>query len=663
MEDKSGPLRAGAEAQFAQRGALMADRALTADEVLHELQVHRIELEMQNENLRQLQIEMEESRDRYVDLYEFAPAGYLTISREGLIFDVNLAGAAMLGVERKKLIQQHFVQFVATEKQDCWHLFLLSVLHDSEQQGCELILKRGDGSVFHARLDCRHMGNCRVPSLRILLSDITECKLRDEQESMALRQCYNALFENISDGYACCRMLFEHDIPLDFIYLEVNSKFEQLTGLKDVVGKRISEVIPGLRESKPELFEIYGRVALTGQPEKFETYIDALGSWFSISVHSPCKEHFITLFDNITERKRIEQEWIVANNQLTHEVAKRTSDLSALAAHIQTVAETERAKLARELHDELGSTLVGISMEVGRLRGKVTAADLLQDLSVIKDLVSNASHITRGVINQLYPTVLDTCGFAFAVEWLVKEFSKHSGIEVELRLPEAKIDMEQTFALAAYRITQECLTNIAKHAGASRVHIDVKYSDDFLDLSIHDNGKGLSGGANTGGNGIFGMIERARHLGGSMEIGNDEGTGTIARLCLPLAVAKQQIKKRVLVVDDHAIVRDALRQLLESQTDDFSVEGEAADGKAAIQMALEGCWDIVLLDINLPKRNGMKVLEDIMAVKPALPIIMLSSHAQEEYADNALSKGAAGYIEKGETSKLIEAMRRATLHI
>jgi DNA-binding NarL/FixJ family response regulator len=117
----------------------------------------------------------------------------------------------------------------------------------------------------------------------------------------------------------------------------------------------------------------------------------------------------------------------------------------------------------------------------------------------------------------------------------------------------------------------------------------------------------------------------------------------------------------VLVVDDHAIVRDALRQLLHTQTDDFAVEGEAEDGKAAVQMAIEGEWDVMLLDISMPKKNGIKVLEEIMAVKSDLPVIMLSSHAQEEYGEIALAKGAACYVEKGETDKLIEAMRRATL--
>ena len=125
----------------------------------------------------------------------------------------------------------------------------------------------------------------------------------------ALRQSeehYRSLFDNMMNGYAYCRMHFEDNRPVDFTYLRVNRAFEALTGLTDVEGKKVSEVIPGLRESDPQLFEIYGRVALTGVPERFETYVEALRMWFSISVYRPQKEHFVAIFDVITERKRAE---------------------------------------------------------------------------------------------------------------------------------------------------------------------------------------------------------------------------------------------------------------------------------------------------------------------------------------------------------------------
>ena len=135
--------------------------------------------------------------------------------------------------------------------------------------------------------------------------DITERK-QAGQKLEASEKYFRSLFENMLEGYAYCRMIFEQGAPRDFVYVDVNQAFEALTGLKDVVGKNVSVVIPGIRESNPELFEIYGRVALTGQPEHFETYVDALKIWFSISVYCPEKEYFVAVFDNITERKRAE---------------------------------------------------------------------------------------------------------------------------------------------------------------------------------------------------------------------------------------------------------------------------------------------------------------------------------------------------------------------
>jgi PAS domain S-box-containing protein len=117
---------------------------------------------------------------------------------------------------------------------------------------------------------------------------------------------YRSLFDNMMNGCAYCRMIYDGKTPRDFVYLSVNEAFQRQTGLKDVVGRRVTEVIPGIRESDAELLEIYGRVALTGKPEQVEMYIEALKQWFWIAVYSPAREYFVAVFDVITERKRNE---------------------------------------------------------------------------------------------------------------------------------------------------------------------------------------------------------------------------------------------------------------------------------------------------------------------------------------------------------------------
>src|SRR6266852_1050093 len=145
--------RAEAEAQLA-RAPQTGAPTRPAEELLHELQVHQIELEMQNEELRRAQLALEESRDRYVDLYEFAPVGYLTLTAEARISEVNLTGATLLGEERKTMRRCRFARFVTPKDSDRYHRLFVSVMQHDGRQACELALQRADGSDFHAQLDC-----------------------------------------------------------------------------------------------------------------------------------------------------------------------------------------------------------------------------------------------------------------------------------------------------------------------------------------------------------------------------------------------------------------------------------------------------------------------------------------------------------------------------
>lgn len=122
------------------------------------------------------------------------------------------------------------------------------------------------------------------------------------------RKLYRTLFERMLEGVAYCRMLFDDaGQPTDWIYLDVNAAYETQTGLSGVIGKRVSEVIPGLRDTNPELFEAYGRVTASGISEKLETYVPAIGRWLAISIFRPGPEHFATIFENITEHMRVDE--------------------------------------------------------------------------------------------------------------------------------------------------------------------------------------------------------------------------------------------------------------------------------------------------------------------------------------------------------------------
>ncbi|MFZ1546286.1 MAG: EAL domain-containing protein [Candidatus Nitrotoga sp.] len=225
QSNRPSQLRAQAEAQLtAAPEKAWAPRP--AEELLHELHVHQIELEMQNESLRQAQSELEESRDRYVDLYDFAPIGYMTITSETLITEVNLTGAALLGIERKELLLHHFEHFIAEDYSDSWYLFLESFLQLEERQSFELVLKHSSGQNFHAHLDCLHIkaGN-GGHSVRIAFADIS--KRKQDEESLRIAAIAFESQEGImvTDAYG--------------IIQRVNNAFTRLTGYsaEEVAGK------------------------------------------------------------------------------------------------------------------------------------------------------------------------------------------------------------------------------------------------------------------------------------------------------------------------------------------------------------------------------------------------------------------------------------------
>jgi len=174
--DSERTLRDDAEQQLARSPKRSADLAgQTPGQLIHELQVHQVELETQAEELIRAHLELGESRDKYLDLYEFAPVGYFTLNDKALIEEVNLAGATLLGIERRDLISAQFGKFIAEKDSDEWYRYFMNVKKQDHKQTCTLTLKRGDGSMFPARLEgIRLTGSDGITTARIAISDISD---------------------------------------------------------------------------------------------------------------------------------------------------------------------------------------------------------------------------------------------------------------------------------------------------------------------------------------------------------------------------------------------------------------------------------------------------------------------------------------------------------
>lgn len=230
------------------------------------------------------------------------------------------------------------------------------------------------------------------------------------------------------------------------------------------------------------------------------------------------------------------------------------ADLRALAAHLNEAREEERERIAREIHDELGQNLTALRMEHELLRkqlaellpGQPETVLLLDKIDACSRLVAETIEVVRRICSDLRPSTLDHIGLPAAIEQHAREFQARSGIRCSLSLSSETLALDAAKATALYRIFQEILTNVARHAKASRVTVSLKELNGRAILEVSDNGQGLAApetrtaGADgqlqkRKGLGILGMRERARALGGSVEVNSAPGTGTAVTVGIPLA--------------------------------------------------------------------------------------------------------------------------------
>jgi diguanylate cyclase (GGDEF)-like protein/PAS domain S-box-containing protein len=227
----------------------------------------------------------------------------------GVYLALNAACCRLIGRRETEIAGKTDYDFFPASSADVFRQKDLETLRTNQPKTNEEWLLAPDGRrvLLETIKTPVHDGDGTLIGVLGIARDITasweaQRQLRESEET------YRSLFDHMLNGFAYCRMLFEAGRPHDFIYLSVNAAFESQTGLKNVTGKRVSTVIPGIREADPELLEIYGRVALGGPPEQFESYVHSLGMWFSISVYSPKPEHFVAVFDVITKRKQHEEQ-------------------------------------------------------------------------------------------------------------------------------------------------------------------------------------------------------------------------------------------------------------------------------------------------------------------------------------------------------------------
>jgi signal transduction histidine kinase len=245
------------------------------------------------------------------------------------------------------------------------------------------------------------------------------------------------------------------------------------------------------------------------------------------------------LVRDLKRRELFSAELSARNDELDGQVKERTQSLSELSSHLQNVSETEKAALARELHDELGGLLIATKMDLVWLRRKLDNGDLAlkERWERIFASIDEGVDFKRRVIENLRPTLLDNVGLIPALRWLSAESCRRAGLTCQEHYPDDLPPLGPEASIALFRAAQECWTNIMKHAQASEVEIDLVNDSSMLYLTIRDNGVGIDP-ASVGraqSHGLASMNHRLTALRGSLKIGNvGSGRGTVVEVMLPI---------------------------------------------------------------------------------------------------------------------------------
>ncbi|HEX5864765.1 MAG TPA: ATP-binding protein [Casimicrobiaceae bacterium] len=247
----------------------------------------------------------------------------------------------------------------------------------------------------------------------------------------------------------------------------------------------------------------------------------------------------VNVLVDITDRIQAEKVWRGSRDELAKMVSERTAELTRLSQHLLQVAEDEKAKLAAEVHDDFGSILTLLSLKLGDMGKRLSDGDphLVAEHRDVTRLLRNLIDSQRRIVGSLRPVLLDSFGLGLAVRHHVEDWAKDTGLDVQVDLPTVLPVLDPDLALALFRVIQESLTNIAKHAQASSVRLTLTVDGSGIGVSIEDDGAGVSPSKlrDPNSHGIIGMRERIARFGGTLNVSPDpDGQGTRVVAAVPL---------------------------------------------------------------------------------------------------------------------------------
>ena len=547
--------------------------------MLHELQVHQVELELQNAELQESRDRAESLLENYTDLYDFAPVGYVSLDESGVILEANLTSTALLGIERSQLINRCLPIWIPEAGRPIFLTFLKEVFAGSRNAGCEVLVRKEGGGTFWAAFRATSAFSLKETRkwCRLTFGDITP-RIDAERALRESEKRYQTLFDVIPAAVYSC--------DTKGVIQDFNRRAAQLWGRAPVLGDTTEKFCGSLKLFRPDgTFMPHAQCPMAEvvsgkRPEvrDAEVIIErADGSRIIVVVNiRPLEnEHgavtgAINCFYDITERKRAEEaqrrvDVLAASNQkLEKEIVRRRAveaslkeseeqqrqllaqsrqmqqQLRHLSHQILRAQEEERKRISRELHDEIAQTLTGINVRLAALKAKagIDARELARKITSTQRLVEKSVKIVHKFARDLRPSVLDDLGLIPALQAFVKTFADRTRLRVRLRIFAGVEQLDPAKRTVLFRVAQEALTNVGRHAKASHVEMRIEKLVDSVHMQIKDNGRSFPVARMLNGKinnrlGLLGMRERVEMVGGKFSIESTPGNGTTIDMQIP----------------------------------------------------------------------------------------------------------------------------------
>ncbi|RYD79532.1 MAG: PAS domain S-box protein, partial [Sphingobacteriales bacterium] len=465
------------------------------------------------------QQQLAQSEERYRTLIEQASDGIFISNANGQYIDVNSNGIKMSGYSKDELLMLTIYDLMAPGEEEN-NLIRLEELMDGNVVISERKLKKKNGELINVEISAKLLVDGRFLGM---VRDITARKIAEEALRLS-EEKYRLLF-------------YQNPMPMMMIsmperyFLDVNDAAIDFYGYskKEFLAMNVMDIRP--EEDKEKLKNM---LAYRGPGINYAgvwRHLKKDGSVVNVNITShdisyegqPAR---LVLADDVTEQMKAEE-----SLQQSHEAYRQ------LASHVETIREAERTHMAREIHDELGQQLTGLKMDISWLSRKIKSEDeeVQTKISETIALIDGTVRTVRRIATELRPSILDDLGLVAAMEWQSEDFERRSGIQTNFKSNVAAIAVDTDMATGVFRIYQESLTNVMRHADASKVEASLSITDNEIKLVIADDGKGfvVEEIANKKTLGLMGMRERATLLGGTYEISSMPEKGTAVIIVVP----------------------------------------------------------------------------------------------------------------------------------